>query len=372
LPAYAVRVIATAQAALRLAGIADPAAHLAVIRSAWNLRVLVSRAPIDAERLAKLIAFAEARSFDISFAPGLAEGREVWNDLPPVRLEALTREDSEDAQDAVAGEARALLAGQPFADAYDRSPVTADRPWLTPVVRAAALPAALARVELLPQAELGLLVNAAVLAQAALLALLVAALPLLARGALAVPRPLLWRALGYFPALGLGFLLVEIALIEHAALLLGDRSSGFALVLTGMLVFSGLGAMLAGRAADPGRALGLAVAMALACVVLAAVFARPVVLAALEWPLAARIALLIAALAPLSLALGMPFPLGLDRFQAAHPGMLPWGWALNGAFSVVATPLANLMGHAIGLTALFVAGLFCYILPLATWPPGRR
>ncbi len=371
LPAYAVRVIATAREALRLAGVADPAAHLAVIRSAWNLRVLVSRSAFDAERVAKLVAFAEARSFDISFAPGLDPEREVWNDLPPVRLEAMTRDEAEGAQDAVAEEARALLAGRPFADAYDRSPVTADRPWLTPVVRAAALPTALARVELLPQAELGLLVNAAVLAQAAILAAFVAALPLLARGALAVPAPLLGRALGYFPALGLGFLLVEIALIEHAALLLGDRSSGFALVLTGMLVFSGLGAMLAGRAARPGRTLLAAVLVALACIALAALFARPVVLAALDWPLAARIALLLAALAPLSLALGMPFPLGLDRFQAAHPGMLPWGWALNGAFSVVATPLANLMGHAVGITALFLAGLVCYILALATWPQRR-
>jgi hypothetical protein len=52
--------------------------------------------------------------------------------------------------------------------------------------------------------------------------------------------------------------------------------------------------------------------------------------------------------------------------------MLPWGWALNGAFSVVATPLANLMGHAAGITALFVAGLFCYILAISTWPQGRR
>jgi hypothetical protein len=139
-----------------------------------------------------------------------------------------------------------------------------------------------------------------------------------------------------------------------------------------MLVFSGLGAMLAGRAARPGRTLIAAVLVALACIALAALFARPVVLAALDWPLAARVALLIAALAPLSLALGMPFPLGLDRFQAAHPGMLPWGWALNGAFSVVATPLANLMGHAAGITALFVAGFFCYILAISTWPQGRR
>jgi hypothetical protein len=374
LPAYAVRVIATAEAALRRIGVADPAAHLAVVRSAWNLRVILARAPLDAAQVAKLVAFAEARSFDIAHAPGLDPGREIWNDLPRVALEDDTL-DSSGPADAVAEEAALLLAGTPRHDAFERAPVTADRPWLTPVVRAAALPAALARVELLPQPEIGLLVNAAVLAQAALLALVVAALPLFARRSLAVPAPTLGRALIYFPALGLGFLLIEIALIEQAAFLLGDRTSGFALVLTTMLVFSGLGAMLAGRVGQPGRALACAVAVATAGCLAATLLARPAILAALDWPFALRVALLVAAIAPLSLALGLPFPLGLDRFQRSGAGLLPWAWALNGAFSVVATPLANLMGHAAGITALFLAGGGCYILVLTAWPrlfAGRR
>lgn len=368
LPVYAVRVIATAQAALALAGVRDAAAHLAIIRSAWNLRVLIARDALDAARVARLVAFAEARSFDVSHAPGLPADRPVWNDLPPVSLEATEMETGAAAQDAVAEEARLLLAGTPLRDAFDRSPVTADRPWLTPVVHAAALPVALARIELLPQPEIGLLVNAAVLGQAAILALLVCGLPLLARGALRVPAPVLGRALLYFPALGLGFLLIEIGLIEHAALLLGDRTSGFALVLTTMLVFSGLGAMLAGRAARPNAALLRAVAVAVLCCAVAAWLARPAVLAVLDLPFAARAALLVLALAPVSLALGMPFPLGLDRFQQSGPALLPWAWALNGAFSVVATPLANLLGHAAGITWLFWAGLACYALAAAAWP----
>lgn len=369
LPAYGVRVVATAIAALRLAGVAEPAQHLAIMRSAWNLRVLIARDPLDTARVDALTRFAAARSFDLSHAPGLQqEGREIWNDLPPVTLEASTMAGADRAQDAVAEEAAALLARAPLRDAWDRSAITADRPWLTPAVRLAALPDAIARIDVLPQPEIGLLVNAAVLTQAAILALLVCALPLLARGALRVPASVLGRALLYFPALGLGFLLIEIALIEHVALLLGDRATGFALVLTVMLVFSGIGAMLAGRATLPGRTLAMAVMLALVCTALAGAFARPAVLAAIDLPMALRVLLVIVALAPLSLALGMPFPLGLDRFQQSGPALLPWAWALNGAFSVVATPLANLMAHGIGITTLFVAGFACYILALAAWP----
>jgi hypothetical protein len=372
LPVYAVRVLSTAREALRIAGVAEPERHVAVIRSAWNLRVLIARDPFDAAAVQRLAAFAEERSFDLSYAPGLAqEGREIWNDLPPVSLEATTVDQGGAAQDAVAREAALVLAGTPPEDAFDRSPVTADRPWLSPLVRLPSLGAALTRIELLPQQEIGLLVNVAVLAQAMVLALVVSLLPLAARGSLRVPAPVLGRALVYFPALGLGFLLIEIAFIEHAALLLGDRTSGFALVLTTMLVFSGIGAMWAGTVARAGRALRFAIVLALACAALALVGVRPAVLAALDLPWAVRAGLLLVALAPISLALGFPFPLGLDRFQQEGAGLLPWAWALNGAFSVVATPLANLLGHGMGLSWLLAAGMSCYAAAAIAWPKER-
>ena len=372
LPVYAVRVLSTAREALRLAGVADPARHIVVLRSAWNLRVLVARDPFTPAQVERLSAFAEERSFDLSYAPGLAsEGREVWNDLPPVSLEATTVEQGGAAQDAVAREAALVLAGTPPSDSFDRSPVTADRPWLSPLVRLPSLGAALDRIEILPQQEIGLLVNVAVLAQAIVLALVVSLLPLFARGALRVRAGVLGRALVYFPALGLGFLLVEIAFIEHAALLLGDRTSGFALVLTTMLVFSGIGAMWAGRVADAGRALRFAIVLALGCGALAVGGVRPAVLAALDLPWLVRAGLLVVALAPISLALGFPFPLGLDRFQQEGPALLPWAWALNGAFSVVATPLANLLGHGMGLSWLLAAGMICYCAAAIAWPRTR-
>lgn len=376
LPVYAVRVLATARATLLRAGIADPAAHVVVYRSAWNLRVLVSRAPWSAERLATLMAFCEERSFDISFAPGLdalAPGRTIWNDLPAVSLESGTVAAGAEASDAVAEEAARIMAGEVPRDAFDRSPITADRPWLSPVVRLGALPAAIERMEILPQPEIGLLVNAAVLLQAVLLAFLVAVLPLVSRRALAVRPGLLGRALVFFPALGLGFLLIEIALIEHAALLLGDRVSGFALVLTAMLVFSGLGAMMAGRyALNPRRGLVIAVAVVVLWS-LAALLVLPAALhAALDLPVAVRALAVLAVVAPHAVALGLPFPLGLDRFQAEGPGLLPWAWALNGAFSVVATPLANMLAHAEGISALLLGGILCYGATILIMPDSRR
>ena len=115
-PAYALRLLATARAALLAAGVADPAQHVLVYRSAWNVRILLSRAPFDAARIAAAKAFCDARSFDISYFPGIdstAAQANIYNDLPPVSFESGEVESGGPARDAIAEEAGAVLAGRP-------------------------------------------------------------------------------------------------------------------------------------------------------------------------------------------------------------------------------------------------------------------
>jgi hypothetical protein len=163
-------------------------------------------------------------------------------------------------------------------------------------------------------------------------------------------------------------LLIEIAFIEYAVLLLGDRTFGFALVLTVMLVCSGLGAMMVERVTKPATTLRWIALIVVGSCLLAIGLAHAGILAILDWPWALRVAMLVLVLGPISIALGLPFPLGLDRFQQEGPALLPWAWALNGAFSVVATPLANLVGHGMGLSALLLFGSICYLATILVWP----
>jgi hypothetical protein len=81
-------------------------------------------------------------------------------------------------------------------------------------------------------------------------------------------------------------------------------------------------------------------------------------------------ALVVAVMAPVSVALGLPFPLGLGRLGSG--GALPWAWALNGAFSVVATPLANLIAIEQGHARVFQAGLLLYGVALISFPRAAR
>ncbi|HET8995719.1 MAG TPA: hypothetical protein VFN42_03545, partial [Acetobacteraceae bacterium] len=201
----------------------------------------------------------------------------------------------------------------------------------------------------------------------ALFAVLVLLVPAMARRRIRIARSGLLRPVLYFPALGLGFLFIEIALIEKASLWLNDRTSGFALVLTGMLVFSGIGSMAADRLAGRAR-MSLTVAGGLVLVWCAAVAAGlpPAILATLDWPWAARVALLTLVLAPASLAMGLPFPLGLSAI--GEGAELAWAWGLNGAFSVLATPLAHLVAREWGFHTVILAAALLYLLAVASFP----
>ena len=175
----------------------------------------------------------------------------------------------------------------PSREQFNLSPITLDQPFFYAVLRLDRIGTILKRLEILPQAEVGALVNLAVLAQAVVIAALVLLVPLAAPGRIRAPQAGVLRAVVYFPALALGFLFIEIYLIEKASFWLGDRTSGFALVLTGMLVFSGLGSLLSERfAARPRQGMALVAAVVLAWCVAALLLLEPVMLATLDWPFA--------------------------------------------------------------------------------------
>ena len=387
-PVYALRMLATVREGVRMGGFTRPDSpprpmdHVLVIRSAWSVRILVSPTPWDAVRIAVVKKFCDERSFDVSYYPGIdvaAARANLYNDLPAVSFSTGQVDKQAGASDAIADDALAMLEGVAANDperAFNLDPATMDRPSFYAVLRLSQLDTILKRLEILPQPEISGLVNLAVLAQAIVIALIVLAVPLLAPGRLRArdateARPPILRAALYFPALGLGFLFIEIFVIERASFYLNDRTSAFSLVLTGMLIFSGLGSMLEHRfEAAPRRGIILAVGVTVLWCLLVGFFLEGAMLATLDLPWLARAAGVILLVAPVSLVLGLPFPLGLSR--AGTGGMLPWAWALNGAFSVVATPLANLIARDAGYSRVLICAALLYVVALLSFPATRN
>ena len=179
------------------------------------------------------------------------------------------------------------------------------------------------------------------------------------------------RAVLFFAAIGLGFLLLEIALIQRFVLFLGFPTYALSVVLFSLLAFTGIGSLLSTRLGEARRTLIGALAVACVLIAAAAFGLQPLLRELVEWPFAARVALSVVLLAPAGLVLGMAMPLGLTRLAGLHPGAVPWGWAVNGIASVLASVLAVAVAVTWGFAAVTLLALACYLVALVDATRGR-
>jgi hypothetical protein len=166
----------------------------------------------------------------------------------------------------------------------------------------------------------------------------------------------------YFSGLGIGFMMVEIALMQKLSLLLGHPTYTLAVILSVILIASGVGSYLTRfvppqQAAPVGAGLALVLVLALpGYAVLIPELQRAFMGAAP--PL--KVAVSVAALLPLGLAMGTLFPLGIKHLTGRAEALVPWCWAVNGATSVFASILSLAVGLQLGITGELVVGWAAY------------
>jgi hypothetical protein len=197
---------------------------------------------------------------------------------------------------------------------------------------------------------------------ATLLAALVILLPMRARRTGAVSLPL--REIVVAACIGLGFLIVELALAQRLTLTLGTPLRAFTVVTGAMLVGAGGGALLLARHLSAPR-----VVFTLAAVGAAAMVALPSLL-----PLVGRLSplastmIVFVATATAAAPLGLPFPTLVRR---APPFTAPWLYATNAVFSVLSSAMFALFAPKFGLTSTGLVGVLCYLLALVAVVSAR-
>ncbi|HEY1636302.1 MAG TPA: hypothetical protein VGF64_16205 [Acidimicrobiales bacterium] len=207
-----------------------------------------------------------------------------------------------------------------------------------------------------------------------LLTLLAFGLPLgLTRGKDRPPQ----SSLLYFAAIGLGFLTLEITLIQRFVLFLGFPTYALSVVLFSLLIFTGVGALLSSRWRRPRRALPVALTAISVLIALSAYLLQPLLRHLISLPFSVRVLVTIALLAPLGVLLGTAMPIGLRRLSALHPAGVAWAWGINGVTSVLGSALAVFVAIVWGFAAAAILALVCYLVALADaafgrWPPDDR
>lgn len=195
-------------------------------------------------------------------------------------------------------------------------------------------------------------------------------IPLAVRG-----RPTRERtaSLLYFVAVGLGYILVEIAFIQRFVLFLGHPTYALTVVVFLLLLSSGGGSLASRRWLATTRRAWMPLLLIVA-VLLLYVFILPGVLNALVGlPFLVKLLVSAGLLVPLGFAMGMPFPTGLRAlasirvpdFPAANQSnqnAVEWAWAMNAGSSVLGSVLAIIIAIQFGLNVTLACGAAAYLL----------
>jgi hypothetical protein len=344
-----VRLFATAVEALERANVREPSRHLVFVRG-WNTgTLLVKRSEFSAEEILRVRNWAGERLLDVDFFHGATERdvnlRNVM-DEPTYFLAA-----------------QAILFGdreQFFREnLFNVRPATDNRPYFFHFFRWKTAPHLLQTMgkEWVPFVEWGYIVLIATLAQAAMASVLLIGLPIF----LAKSRAGNWSVFAYFTSLGLGFMFLEMVMLQKFTLFLGNPLYSATVVIAAFLFFAGAGASQVGRRVQNARWPALAIAIFAVGYGIGLSAVLKIFLGAGDW---ARVFLTILLLAPLAFAMGMMFPLGLSRIS---PQFLPWAWGVNGCFSVIGVVLASVLAMDFGFTAVIFLATALYLCAGATF-----
>jgi hypothetical protein len=169
----------------------------------------------------------------------------------------------------------------------------------------------------------------------------------------------------YFAALGMGFILIELALLQKLILLMGNPTMTFALLLFTLLISSGAGSLLSARIAKNNmKNLVFIIGGIAGLGILYFLLLPPIIYSTIAEPIEAKAAVSIAILAPIGFLMGMPLPTGMRLLKVHRPDYIPWMWAVNGAFSVLGAVLAIALGIMYGSSLAMILGILIYLIAL--------
>jgi len=249
---------------------------------------------------------------------------------------------------------------------FNTRALTDDAPYFAAYVKTADLPRVLDRLELL-QDQWGYLLIWATLGVACLTATVLLAIPLI-WGCRAIFSRSRGKALTvlYFACLGAGYIMVEVGLIAHFVMALGNPTISASVLITGMLVFSGLGALTSERVLPHMRTVMPVLFVAVgAMLILYGLFLGHALDAIGAIPYLVRLVICFILIAPPAFLMGFPMPIAmtsLGRLGKDH--LFVWAWGVNGCFSVIGAAAAPVIATNFGLAAVIEIAGFAYLLAI--------
>ncbi|MBI3698137.1 MAG: hypothetical protein HY238_25290 [Acidobacteria bacterium] len=350
-PRESLRVVSLGVEALRQMGAAEPWRHFLIAReNAQDLTgygakdtVILKRTPFTGEEIARAREAMSAARMPAVYVPG----ERIANPFTEL-----------------------LLAPDPLRFAqhyrYDITPVTDNRPFFFYTVRSGELWGFITgRRSEDVKINIGVMMLFVLLGASVAGTAVILLLPPLLPGTRLPRERSAFAHLGYFFAIGVGYIMVEVGLIQRFVLFLGRPTYSLTVVVFSLLVASGLGSYASRRVVGErdGR-LMTALAGVMLVVGMLGLVVAPVLQAGVGLPLAAKCAVSVALLFPAGFVMGMPFPSGLKRLEKRHPAAVRWAWAMNSASSVLGSVTAVFCAIHLGLSQTLFLGGGAYLVAL--------
>lgn len=192
--------------------------------------------------------------------------------------------------------------------------------------------------------------------------LIILALPPLVLGTRLPREKGVLQFLMYFLCIGIGYILIQVALIQKFVLFLGHPTYALTVIIFSMLVASGCGSFLSGKyIGDDDNKLMRALGLVSVLVAMLAFSASHITTALVGLPLPVKMLLTVLLIAPAGFCMGMPFPQGLARLETFHKPSVRWAWSLNAASSVLGSAAAIFFAIYLGLRETLLLGGALYI-----------
>ena len=369
------RLVSLAQEACARRG--WPAAdRLAIVRQERVATFLLKKTPFTTAEIAQLRAVSARLGFDVLYTPGQGAAA-----LQPGAGEAaaqLTLPAQDVLVDGAATGDYARLITAPDREQFyqnhrsDIRPTTDDRPFFFHTTKIQDQFDVAFGQKMLFGNGLSALMTLLGISTALVVLFVIGPLAVAGRGQ---ARPRGWLAwLVYFGALGAGFMLIEVSVLQRFVLLLGHPVYSLTVTLFSLLLGTGLGAAWSRRldadALARSGAIGVVIVAAIALGFIAV--ATPIVSWAIPFARPTRMLVAAGMLVPMGIALGIPMPTGMRMLSARAPQMLPWAWGMNGALSVLGATLAIFIAMNWGFRIALLTASATYLIGLAALLAATR
>jgi len=169
----------------------------------------------------------------------------------------------------------------------------------------------------------------------------------------------------YFIAVGLGYIMVEITLIQRFVLFLGHPTYALTVVIFLLLLSSGAGSFVARKWLEKTSRVLAPMAAILVLIVMYRIALAQVLSSLVGLPFTAKLLISGGLIIPLGFAMGMPYPAGLRALDTLGDKRVEWAWALNAAASVLGSVSAMIIAVHFGLSVTLLCGGAAYLISAA-------